>query len=104
MKRIICFAKKLVSKSELSWKKETLGPLLRNNLNKWEKELSKKEIVLIQLCCKEIINSNYELINDKYKLKWSEKLWVLIGMTLIYCMKEPYIFYRKVRLKAWRYL
>lgn len=41
-------AKALVSKEELQWKKETTGPLLKNNSNKWSKELTTKQIVLIE--------------------------------------------------------
>jgi hypothetical protein len=39
-------AKKLVRPEELSWKKETLGPILKDNTEKWRSELSDWEIAL----------------------------------------------------------
>lgn len=47
-------SKELVDKSEMQWKKETLGPLLVENKNKWKKELSDVQIGLIQCICKPV--------------------------------------------------
>ena len=44
-------AKQLVASDEMSWKKEVLGPLLTNNMNKWEKELTPKQIARIETAC-----------------------------------------------------
>ncbi len=41
-------AKQLVTNDELQWKKETLGPLLINNYNKWHSKLSNWQITLIE--------------------------------------------------------
>ncbi|GAA4280192.1 sulfotransferase family protein [Gaetbulibacter aestuarii] len=42
------FSKELISKEEMQWKKETLGPLLKNNSKKWRYELTHKQVVLIE--------------------------------------------------------
>lgn len=44
-------AKELVDKSEMQWKKETFGPLLTSNKNKWKKEFKSSQIDLIQQVC-----------------------------------------------------
>jgi hypothetical protein len=44
-------AKQLVSEKEMSWKKETLGPLLRDNQRKWVGSLSDWEIALTECAC-----------------------------------------------------
>ena len=44
-------AKRLVSDSELSWKKETLGPILKENHSKWKQNLSGWEVALTELVC-----------------------------------------------------
>lgn len=41
-------SKELVSNTELSWKKETLGPLLTNNYEKWKKGLSPWQVIVIE--------------------------------------------------------
>lgn len=46
-------AKKLVSDEEMQWKKETIGPLLSNNKEKWRRELSPIQIQFTQTACKE---------------------------------------------------
>ncbi|MDR5589341.1 sulfotransferase [Christiangramia sp. SM2212] len=54
-------AKELVDKSELQWKKETMGPLLSSNKNKWKNEFSDSQIDLIQKVC------NYTFSNLPYE-------------------------------------
>ena len=44
-------AKKLVASDEMAWKKEVLGPLITNNMNKWEKALSPEKIGRIEAAC-----------------------------------------------------
>lgn len=44
-------AKELVSESEMQWKKETLGPLLSNNKEKWKAAFSNYQITLIERIC-----------------------------------------------------
>ena len=51
-------AKELVDKGEMQWKKETIGPLLVGNMNKWKRELTEEQIGLIQCVCKPVFNKN----------------------------------------------
>ena len=44
-------ARQLVASDEMSWKKEVLGPLLKNNMNKWEQELNPQKISQIESAC-----------------------------------------------------
>ena len=45
-------AEGLVSDAEMSWKRETLGPLLRDNAGKWKKELTDWEVSITELVCR----------------------------------------------------
>lgn len=70
-------AKELVDKSEMQWKKETMGPLLSSNKNKWRNEFTDFQIDLIQKVCnssfknlqynKAKINQSF-LINNIHKI------------------------------------
>ncbi|MBI1222779.1 MAG: hypothetical protein GC180_09275 [Bacteroidetes bacterium] len=53
-------AKELVSAHEVSWKKETFGPLLTSNTRKWEKEFSDYQIAMIQKVNGFIFKNGYE--------------------------------------------
>ncbi len=44
-------AQKLVASDEMAWKKEVLGPLLTNNMNKWERALTPEKIGRIEAAC-----------------------------------------------------
>lgn len=66
-------AKELVSSEEMSWKKETMGPLLKTNFSKWREELSTEQCDLIEKCCGLAMkNGNYE--RNTEKLSWYAKL------------------------------
>jgi hypothetical protein len=41
-------SKKLVHSSEMQWKKNTLGPLLKNNSDKWKSSLSRFQVFLVE--------------------------------------------------------
>lgn len=44
-------AKLLVSEREMSWKKETVGPLLTNNFSKWKTDMPPEISILTASCC-----------------------------------------------------
>ncbi len=52
-------AKELVGTEEMSWKRETFGPLLAKNMNKWKKELSPLQIVCIEAACSPVFKSGF---------------------------------------------
>ena len=45
-------AKKLVSSDEVQWKKETFGPLLKENSEKWRTEITQQKLKLIDYVCR----------------------------------------------------
>ena len=54
-------ARKLVAKEEMSWKKETLGPLLSNNDAKWRDGLEPAQVAFVEAICVEAFdNAGYE--------------------------------------------
>lgn len=88
-------AKELVSKSELGWKKETFGPLLKDNKEKWKKSLPPREIVLTEICCGEAMAiGNYAPDDRKHKFSFSDRLWIMAGATVIKLGTFPYMVYR----------
>lgn len=44
-------ARQLVAEDELSWKEETIGPLLANNMNKWRQTLTAAQIAQVEAAC-----------------------------------------------------
>lgn len=92
-------ARKLVSSSELSWKKETLGPLLKDNKGKWKSLLDPKEILLTEACCREAIKvGGYHYDDRVHPLSLVDMLWVMAGVFVIRLGTWPYIAYRKFKV------
>ena len=93
-------AKKLVSDDELSWKKETFGPLLTDNKEMWRSGLSLREIALTELCCRQAFKlANYQYELKGQKLSPVDRIWVFAGAFVICLMDGPYRFYRKWQVK-----
>ncbi len=93
-------AKKLVSKEEVSWKKETFGPLLSDNKEKWREGLSAREIVLTELCCRQAFRiGGYQFDSGSKSLSLRDRLWVLAGAAAIMLMDWPYRLYRNYSVK-----
>ncbi|MFP4643765.1 MAG: sulfotransferase family protein [Spirochaetales bacterium] len=90
-------AENLVSGSEMSWKKETLGPLLTQNTGKWKSELHPKEVLLTELCCSEAMaRGGYEKDTRPSRLTRKDKLWLRAGRLLILAATWPYTKYRNL--------
>ncbi len=88
-------AKNLISKSEMSWKKETLGPLLKGNKGKWKGALAPREIILTETCChKEMNLHRYSPDHRFHKLSLIDRLWVSVGAITIKTLTHPYKFFR----------
>lgn len=93
-------ARKLVAQSEISWKKETFGPILADEKGKWKNGLSDREIYLTELCCKEAFRvGGYMLDNRNRQLSWLDRLWVFAGAAVICLADWPYRLFRTYRLK-----
>jgi len=102
-KRMLSFgeaAKKLVSEKEMSWKKETLGPLLTENREKWKTDLNPSEIILSEMCCGEaMVRGGYPEDQRRHQLSLQDRLWVQIGRLLIVVATWPYMQYREFRVR-----
>jgi len=88
-------AKKLVSEKEISWKKETLGPLLRTNYGKWANELAPWEIALTeQVCGAQFEAGGYKRNNVVRLLPLWQRI-IIYGMVMaIVCIEPIYRAYR----------
>lgn len=93
-------ARKLVADKEMSWKKETLGPLLTKNREKWKTGLHPREVVLSELCCGEAMaRGGYERDQRSHRLNLKDRLWVQAGRLLIVMATWPYMKYRHYRVR-----
>ncbi len=60
-------AAQLVDPGELSWKRETLGPLLTNNSGKWREGLSRMQIAYTEEICRETFGEfDYESAQPRH--------------------------------------
>ena len=62
-------ARELVDESEIAWKRETMGPLLKNNSGKWRRELSPWQVHLAEKICVSAFDElGYERANGSIQL------------------------------------
>lgn len=88
-------AKKLVSETEKSWKKETYGPLLSDNSDKWKKQLTAEEIALTELSCRGAFNiGNYRTSESSQQLSLMAKFKVYSQYVIILSLTPVYVAYR----------
>lgn len=50
-------ARRLVGEREMSWKKETLGPLLPGNAEKWRERLDPRQVAFVEAVCTEAFDA-----------------------------------------------
>ena len=92
-------AERLVTHSEMAWKKETLGPLLTSNYGKWRSELFPQEIALTEAVCREAFEAFvYENSNALSMLPPHKRVEVQLKRTAIELMDPIYRAYRHMRL------
>ncbi len=66
-------ANELIKESEVSWKKETLGPLLQKNVDKWKKELTNQQLFVIETICRnELKRLNYSFSDQHQRKSWEK--------------------------------
>lgn len=66
-------ARQLVAKDELSWKQETIGPLLTNNMNKWQKVLTPAQTAQVEAACwPTFVDGLYQ--SAQHRFSWSQRL------------------------------
>lgn len=95
-------ASRLVSEEEKQWKKETTGPLLKNNTGKWQGKLNNWEVALTELLCTEAFSiGGYEKSKAYNNLSFLEKMKV---KTLFLILKFLGLFYVPFRLYSQKLL
>lgn len=99
MLRFADAAKTLVADDEMSWKKETLGPLLRSNTGKWRERLDAKTAALTETCCHEAMRHGNYPADSTRSLALTEHFWVGAGRLAITAATRPYMLYRNFKLK-----
>lgn len=88
-------AKKIITDRELSWKKETLGPLIANNSNKWENTLSNYDIALTETACSQAMAiGNYKHSNSIGSLSIFNKIRLYLSVAAIFAAAYVYIIIR----------
>lgn len=71
-------ARELIDKREYQWKKETTGPLLSANADKWKTSLSKGQIFLIESLCSGIFRSHSFVSSGKSRVSFVIRLKSLV--------------------------
>jgi hypothetical protein len=92
-------SRKLVFEDEEQWKKETFGPIIHNNKNKWKNELNKWEITLIENAVK-IPFSEYGYEKYNPDLRITRRFG--IGIYKILCRFVTSIFMMKKKIETKR--
>lgn len=66
-------ARQLVASDELAWKAETIGPLLTNNMNKWQDALTPSQTAQVEAACwPAFADGLYQPVH--YQATWSQQL------------------------------
>jgi hypothetical protein len=89
-------AGKLVSRDELQWKKETMGPLLTRNMKKWKGELSNWQITLLE----ETVNiafKDYKYQKSFPRLGTGQMAMLPFCKPLIKAVVELYVLRKRLR-------
>lgn len=90
-------SKALVSENEMQWKKETLGPLLKGNTEKWKMQLSARETALTQRMCGEAMKvGGYAAANVSPQLTMADRIGLAASAALISAADPPYRLYRQL--------
>lgn len=90
-------SRKLVANDEMDWKKETLGPILKNNSGKWKEQLNPMEVALTELVCGHAFAAGgYERSHAIHKLSFGRRLIVYFFAGLIITADPIYRTYRRL--------
>lgn len=93
-------ARELVSEDEKQWKKETMGPLLKDNMGKWKGNLAPWEIALTEKLCNHAFDrERYAYSNTFIKLTKFQKVRVKFFEYLFRVLGSFYIVYRLLSQK-----
>jgi hypothetical protein len=91
-------AREIISNSEMQWKKEALGPLLKENWGKWKNRLTHRQILLIEQCCPEVFHGNlYSISNIRRKEGKSSLFFVKIASVFLSVLCSVYRRWRSLK-------
>jgi hypothetical protein len=76
-------ASELIKESEVSWKKETLGPLLKKNTEKWKRELTNKQLFVIETICRKELNQWNYRFSEQYQRRSFNKFLKSSSLNII---------------------
>jgi len=86
----------LVASDEMSWKKESLGPLMRNNTEKWRQGLLPVQIALTEAVCGTMMRqAGYAKAEDNGPVSLFQRLGIVFQAALTSLLDAPYCWYRK---------
>lgn len=68
----------IVAEDEKEWKKNVFKPVIKNNYRKWEKNMSLKNLYVVQEICKESMRNNGYYIKTLKRNKYKESLYKII--------------------------
>jgi len=89
-------AKELISDEETLWKKETMGPLLKNNTGKWKGKLEPWEVALTEQLCQQAFEiGRYQYSRAIKELSFFDKLYVKSVSIMLKGFGYVYMGYRK---------
>ena len=96
MLRFSTTSKQLVQEFEMPWKKETLGPLLSGNSDKWKKGLSVFETALTEMSCREAMKLGvYTYSRRFWKLNFLRRYLAVMLSVIMTIAGVVYTQYRK---------
>lgn len=94
-------SKRLVSESEMQWKKETLGPLLSSNSGKWKKSLTPWEAALTERACADAMHAaGYEASASTHELGLAGKAALMTSWGLLAAGDPVYRLYRQLETRS----
>jgi hypothetical protein len=92
-------AKQLVSEAEVSWKKETLGPVLAANTGKWRDKLEPWEVAVVERLFRGGERSGrYRFEKTTVELTFSQKLRTIFVVLMVSVLEPVYLVFRMCRL------
>lgn len=91
-------AASLVSQAEMSWKSETLGPLLTTNSGKWRERLSPWEVVMTERICRQaMMYGGYALSELHNELSGVSRLALSLSVSAVAVADPMYAALRRLQ-------
>lgn len=94
-------ARDLVFPDEIAWKKEALGPLLTNNMNKWRHDLPPEKIIQIEAACAPVFKDGFYQPTEPTNIRqpFIKRTLINSGMAVFSVLYQS-----QIALKNWQVL